>query len=76
NTKGVTERLGQAVKPITYLIRVRLPRTGRSLARDTKPQSNYTAETTPLEVLTLHRYDAALNWTSDEKRPPRPHLWG
>ncbi|MQM23275.1 hypothetical protein Taro_056338 [Colocasia esculenta] len=35
-----------------------------------------TAETTPLEVLTLHRYDAALNWTSDEKRPPRPHLWG
>ncbi|MQL83876.1 hypothetical protein Taro_016376 [Colocasia esculenta] len=29
---------------------------------------NYTAGTTPLEVLTLHRYDAALNWTSDEKR--------
>ncbi|MQL93058.1 hypothetical protein Taro_025684 [Colocasia esculenta] len=27
------------VKPITHLIRVRLPRTGRSLARDTKPQS-------------------------------------
>ncbi|MQM23338.1 hypothetical protein Taro_056402 [Colocasia esculenta] len=27
------------VKPITYLNRVRLPRTGRSLARETKPQS-------------------------------------
>ncbi|MQL88987.1 hypothetical protein Taro_021554 [Colocasia esculenta] len=37
---------------------------------------NYTAGTTPLEVLTLHRYDAARNWTSDEKRPLRPHLWG
>ncbi|MQL96271.1 hypothetical protein Taro_028947, partial [Colocasia esculenta] len=27
-------------------------------------------------VLTLHRYDAAQNWTSDERRPPRSHLWG
>ncbi|MQL89478.1 hypothetical protein Taro_022058, partial [Colocasia esculenta] len=29
-----------------------------------------------LNVLTLHRYDAAQNWTSNEKRPPRSHLWG
>ncbi|MQM15028.1 hypothetical protein Taro_047960 [Colocasia esculenta] len=36
---------------------------------------NYTTGTTLLEVLTLHRYDAALNWTTVEKRPPRPHLW-
>ncbi|MQM11313.1 hypothetical protein Taro_044220 [Colocasia esculenta] len=27
-------------------------------------------------VLTLHRYDAALNWTMVEKHPPRLHLWG
>ncbi|MQL84386.1 hypothetical protein Taro_016884 [Colocasia esculenta] len=32
--------------------------------------------TTQLEVLTLHRYGAALNWTSVVKRPPRSHLWG
>ncbi|MQL69284.1 hypothetical protein Taro_001573 [Colocasia esculenta] len=31
---------------------------------------------TLLEVLTLHRYDAFRNWTSDERRPPRSHLWG
>ncbi|MQL94403.1 hypothetical protein Taro_027056 [Colocasia esculenta] len=28
------------------------------------------------KVLTLHRYDAAPNWTTTEKRPLRPHLWG
>ncbi|MQM13183.1 hypothetical protein Taro_046107, partial [Colocasia esculenta] len=28
------------------------------------------------QVLTLHRYDAVRNWTSDERRPPRSHLWG
>ncbi|MQL73457.1 hypothetical protein Taro_005818, partial [Colocasia esculenta] len=32
----------------------------------------YTAETTPLEVLTLHRYDAARNWTSDERPETTP----
>ncbi|MQM23944.1 hypothetical protein Taro_057013 [Colocasia esculenta] len=32
--------------------------------------------TTPLEVLTLHRYGAALSWTTVERRPPRSHLWG
>ncbi|MQL88418.1 hypothetical protein Taro_020987 [Colocasia esculenta] len=28
------------------------------------------------KVLTLHRYDAAPNWATAEKRPLRPHLWG
>ncbi|MQM10652.1 hypothetical protein Taro_043549 [Colocasia esculenta] len=28
------------------------------------------------EVLTLHRYGAALSWTTVMKRPPRSHLWG
>ncbi|MQL93917.1 hypothetical protein Taro_026569 [Colocasia esculenta] len=36
----------------------------------------YTAGTTPLEVLTLYRYGAALNRTTVVKRPPRSHLWG
>ncbi|MQL84404.1 hypothetical protein Taro_016904 [Colocasia esculenta] len=36
----------------------------------------YTAETTPLEVLTLHRYGAALSWTTVVRRHPRSHLWG
>ncbi|MQL81517.1 hypothetical protein Taro_013969 [Colocasia esculenta] len=27
-------------------------------------------------VLVQHRCDAALNWTTVTKRPPRPHLWG
>ncbi|MQL75891.1 hypothetical protein Taro_008276 [Colocasia esculenta] len=35
-----------------------------------------TPRPTLLEVLTLHRYDAARNWTSDERRPPRSHLRG
>ncbi|MQM15814.1 hypothetical protein Taro_048766 [Colocasia esculenta] len=35
-----------------------------------------TAETTPLEVLTLHRYGAALSWMTVVRRPPRSHLWG
>ncbi|MQM05448.1 hypothetical protein Taro_038264 [Colocasia esculenta] len=36
----------------------------------------YTTGTTPLEVLTLHRYGAALNWMTIVKRLPRSHLWG
>ncbi|MQL84697.1 hypothetical protein Taro_017219, partial [Colocasia esculenta] len=43
---------------------------------ESKQLQSYTAGATLLEVLTLHRYDAALNWTSDERRPPRSHLWG
>ncbi|MQM23203.1 hypothetical protein Taro_056266 [Colocasia esculenta] len=39
-------------------------------------QTSYTAGATLLEVLTPHCYDAAPNWTTVEKRPPRPHLWG
>ncbi|MQL79586.1 hypothetical protein Taro_012028 [Colocasia esculenta] len=34
------------------------------------------AETTPLEVLTLHRYGAALSWMTVVRRPPHSHLWG
>ncbi|MQL91466.1 hypothetical protein Taro_024077 [Colocasia esculenta] len=39
---------------------------------------HYTARaaTTQLEVPTLHRYGAALNWTTVVKRPPCSHLWG
>ncbi|MQM20498.1 hypothetical protein Taro_053519 [Colocasia esculenta] len=37
---------------------------------------NYTAKTTLLELLTLHRYGAARSWTTVVKRPPRSHLRG
>ncbi|MQL91598.1 hypothetical protein Taro_024210, partial [Colocasia esculenta] len=44
-----------------------------------QPVNGHPWPPTPTElqqVLTLLHYDAAQNWTSDGKRPPRPHLWG
>ncbi|MQM02592.1 hypothetical protein Taro_035364, partial [Colocasia esculenta] len=46
------------------------------IPRDTTEGSKQTSYTTLLGLLTLHRYGAAPNWTSVEKRPPRLHLWG
>ncbi|MQL69264.1 hypothetical protein Taro_001548 [Colocasia esculenta] len=63
------------VKPITYLIRVRLTRTGRSLARDTKPQSMSTSQSRShgrKVQLTLHVKSQATVETN-QTPPPVDH---
>ncbi|MQL96209.1 hypothetical protein Taro_028883, partial [Colocasia esculenta] len=71
----VTEEIQSVSRALVDTSRGRTPERLEATAPPAQPPPRIREFRNPAKVLTLHRYDTALNWTTVEKRPPCSHLW-